>query len=176
MAEESGAASTSMAGLSLDEAPEPAQPQPIAVLVIGKSPHAAACQGRPPQSHPPPLTNLCAPHAAGMAGSGKTTFMQRINSHLHTHNIPGYLINLDPAVTHVPYGANIDIRDTVGAHRKQRGARGRGHASSRQQCRRNVSGHQLSRVGQVWRPRPCLRQAAAADMWHSLEGTCLHIL
>ncbi|DBA92666.1 hypothetical protein WJX77_006128 [Trebouxia sp. C0004] len=49
----------------------------------------------------------------GMAGSGKTTLMQRLNSHLHTTSTPGYIINLDPAVTQVPYGANIDIRDTV---------------------------------------------------------------
>jgi GTPase SAR1 family protein len=48
-----------------------------------------------------------------MAGSGKTTLIQRINSHLHQHQLPGYIINLDPAVTHLPYGANIDIRDTV---------------------------------------------------------------
>lgn len=48
-----------------------------------------------------------------MAGSGKTTLLQRLNSHLHTTNTPGYIINLDPAVTQVPYGANIDIRDTV---------------------------------------------------------------
>ena len=48
-----------------------------------------------------------------MAGSGKTTLLQRLDSHLHTTNTPGYIINLDPAVTQVPYGANIDIRDTV---------------------------------------------------------------
>ncbi|EJT98134.1 hypothetical protein DACRYDRAFT_71208 [Dacryopinax primogenitus] len=56
-----------------------------------------------------------------MAGSGKTTFVQRLNSYLHT---PGgkeperqrrapYLVNLDPAVSHTPYEANVDIRDTV---------------------------------------------------------------
>eukprot|EP00887_Chlorella_sp_A99_P002905 scaffold6.g2905.t1 len=49
----------------------------------------------------------------GMAGSGKTTFLQRLNSHLHTKGLPAYVVNLDPAVTHLPYGANIDIRDTV---------------------------------------------------------------
>jgi len=49
----------------------------------------------------------------GMAGSGKTTLMQRLNAHLHQHEIPGYILNLDPAVTHVPYAPNIDIRDTV---------------------------------------------------------------
>eukprot|EP00878_Enallax_costatus_P024564 GHUV01026219.1.p1 GENE.GHUV01026219.1~~GHUV01026219.1.p1 ORF type:complete len:275 (+),score=38.74 GHUV01026219.1:298-1122(+) len=49
----------------------------------------------------------------GMAGSGKTTLIQRINSHMHQKNMAGYIINLDPAVTHLPYGANIDIRDTV---------------------------------------------------------------
>jgi len=49
----------------------------------------------------------------GMAGSGKTTFTQRINSYLHSISSPPYILNLDPAVTHMPYEANIDIRDTV---------------------------------------------------------------
>ncbi|ORY24466.1 hypothetical protein BCR39DRAFT_546718 [Naematelia encephala] len=49
----------------------------------------------------------------GMAGSGKTTLMQRLNSYLHSKDMPPYILNLDPAVTHMPYTANIDIRDTV---------------------------------------------------------------
>ncbi|KDQ58136.1 hypothetical protein JAAARDRAFT_34954 [Jaapia argillacea MUCL 33604] len=51
----------------------------------------------------------------GMAGAGKSTFVQRINSHLHTLNPPSppYILNLDPAVSNVPFEANIDIRDTV---------------------------------------------------------------
>ncbi|CAK9442001.1 uncharacterized protein LODBEIA_P58050 [Lodderomyces beijingensis] len=49
----------------------------------------------------------------GMAGSGKTTFMQRLNSHLHTRKQPPYVINLDPAVLKIPFGANIDIRDSI---------------------------------------------------------------
>lgn len=49
----------------------------------------------------------------GMAGSGKTSLMQRINSHLHMQRSPSYIINLDPAVTSTPYDPNIDIRDTV---------------------------------------------------------------
>lgn len=49
----------------------------------------------------------------GMAGSGKTTLMQRINVHIHQNRLPSYIINLDPAVRTVPYGCNIDIRDTV---------------------------------------------------------------
>ncbi|KAF2094584.1 putative GTPase npa3 [Rhizodiscina lignyota] len=48
-----------------------------------------------------------------MAGSGKTTFMQRINSYLHAKHDPPYVINLDPAVRNVPFEANIDIRDSV---------------------------------------------------------------
>jgi GTPase SAR1 family protein len=48
-----------------------------------------------------------------MAGSGKTTLMQRINAEAHLAKRPSYVINLDPAVVHVPYGANIDIRETV---------------------------------------------------------------
>lgn len=39
--------------------------------------------------------------------------MQRLNSYLHSQNTPPYILNLDPAVTHMPYEANIDIRDTV---------------------------------------------------------------
>lgn len=49
----------------------------------------------------------------GMAGSGKTTFLQRLVYHTQASNIRGYVINLDPAVVTLPFGANIDIRDTV---------------------------------------------------------------
>ncbi|KAK5780911.1 GTPase NPA3 PWA37_003570 [Arxiozyma heterogenica] len=50
----------------------------------------------------------------GMAGSGKTTFMQRLNSYFRSSKkeVP-YVINLDPAVLIVPYGCNIDIRDSI---------------------------------------------------------------
>ncbi|KAI9203650.1 uncharacterized protein BJ171DRAFT_509188 [Polychytrium aggregatum] len=56
-----------------------------------------------------PVVLLC----IGMAGSGKTTFMQRLNSHIHSQQEKPYVINLDPAVGHMPFGANIDIRDTI---------------------------------------------------------------
>ena len=46
-------------------------------------------------------------------GSGKTTFMQRINAHLHAQKQPPYVINLDPAVHSTPFESNIDIRDSV---------------------------------------------------------------
>ncbi|NXW26095.1 GPN1 GTPase, partial [Circaetus pectoralis] len=49
----------------------------------------------------------------GMAGSGKTTFVQRLAAHLHGQCCPPYVINLDPAVHDLPFPANIDIRDTV---------------------------------------------------------------
>ena len=56
----------------------------------------------------------------GMAGSGKTTFVQRLVAHLHTKKIKNpeenkapYVVNLDPACHEVPYPANVDIRDTV---------------------------------------------------------------
>ncbi|KAK4988953.1 hypothetical protein LTR66_003794 [Elasticomyces elasticus] len=57
----------------------------------------------------PPVAVVC----IGMAGSGKTTFVQRINAHLHTAGTPPYVLNLDPAVTRVPFDSNIDIRDSV---------------------------------------------------------------
>uniref|UniRef100_A0A8C5CDP5 GPN-loop GTPase n=1 Tax=Gadus morhua TaxID=8049 RepID=A0A8C5CDP5_GADMO len=44
----------------------------------------------------------------GMAGSGKTTFLQIILTvHLHSKKSPPYVINLDPAVHEVPFPANI---------------------------------------------------------------------
>ncbi|PVU98134.1 hypothetical protein BB559_001770 [Furculomyces boomerangus] len=49
----------------------------------------------------------------GMAGSGKTTFMQRINSHLREKGDIPYVLNLDPAVTNLPFEANIDIKKTI---------------------------------------------------------------
>ncbi|GMT00305.1 hypothetical protein PENTCL1PPCAC_22479 [Pristionchus entomophagus] len=49
----------------------------------------------------------------GMAGSGKTSFVQRLTAHLHAKKTPPYVVNLDPAVRKVPYPVNIDIRDTV---------------------------------------------------------------
>ncbi|KAJ2902659.1 putative atp binding protein [Zalerion maritima] len=56
-----------------------------------------------------PVAIIC----LGMAGSGKTTFVQRINAHLHTKKKPPYVINLDPAVLNVPFDSNIDIRDSI---------------------------------------------------------------
>ncbi|KAJ4817123.1 GPN-loop GTPase 1 [Rhynchospora pubera] len=49
----------------------------------------------------------------GMAGTGKTTFMHRLVCHTKASNMRGYVLNLDPAVLSLPFGANIDIRDTV---------------------------------------------------------------
>ncbi|TRM66579.1 hypothetical protein BD626DRAFT_483137 [Schizophyllum amplum] len=49
----------------------------------------------------------------GMAGAGKSTFVQRINSYLHSKSTPPYVLNLDPAVSYVPFEPNIDIRDTI---------------------------------------------------------------
>ncbi|KAJ4950082.1 hypothetical protein NE237_026914 [Protea cynaroides] len=49
----------------------------------------------------------------GMAGSGKTTFLHRLVCHTQASNIRGYVVNLDPAVMSLPFGANIDVRDTV---------------------------------------------------------------
>ena len=57
----------------------------------------------------PPVAVIC----VGMAGSGKTTFMQRLNLHLHSIHEPPYVINLDPAVKTVPFESNIDIRDSI---------------------------------------------------------------
>ena len=63
----------------------------------------------------------------GMAGSGKTTLMkvfsllikhlclilQRLSTFMTYNDKNAYVVNLDPAVSNLPYIPNIDIRDTV---------------------------------------------------------------
>lgn len=49
----------------------------------------------------------------GMAGTGKTTLVHRLQHYAVEQDISAYFINLDPAVLQVPYNVNIDIRDTV---------------------------------------------------------------
>lgn len=48
----------------------------------------------------------------GMAGSGKTSFVQRLAIRDFVTYKP-YVINLDPACKDIPYNVNIDIRDTI---------------------------------------------------------------
>ncbi len=77
---------------------------PIVVIVLGRSCVAATC-----------VLVDCHVYAinTGMAGSGKTTLMKRLQHHLHKTSSPCYVVNLDPAVSNLPYEPNIDIRDTV---------------------------------------------------------------
>jgi GTPase SAR1 family protein len=49
----------------------------------------------------------------GTAGSGKTTLVHRLSLELAMRGDSTYILNLDPAVLHLPYQPNIDIRDTV---------------------------------------------------------------
>ncbi|KAF4622000.1 hypothetical protein D9613_009297 [Agrocybe pediades] len=72
---------------------------------------AAAGPSSAPAKDKKPITII----TIGMAGAGKSTFVQRLNAHLHAKEPPSppYILNLDPAVTYVPYEPNIDIRDTV---------------------------------------------------------------
>lgn len=43
----------------------------------------------------------------GMAGSGKTSFVQKLTQLGHLQNMKPYVINLDPACSEVPYHTNI---------------------------------------------------------------------
>lgn len=43
----------------------------------------------------------------GMAGSGKTSLVKRIQTYLHYKQTPPYVVNLDPACAEVPYLTNI---------------------------------------------------------------------
>lgn len=43
----------------------------------------------------------------GMAGSGKTTFVSKLDSYLQQYKRSPYLVNLDPACKNMPYQPNI---------------------------------------------------------------------
>ena len=49
----------------------------------------------------------------GMAGSGKTTFVQKLEEEIANIDKDSYIINLDPAVMDTLYEPNLDIRDTI---------------------------------------------------------------
>mmetsp|Transcript_129671 Transcript_129671/g.403272 ORF Transcript_129671/g.403272 Transcript_129671/m.403272 type:complete len:350 (+) Transcript_129671:151-1200(+) len=49
----------------------------------------------------------------GMAGSGKSTWMNRMVVRLQSLKKRVYTVNLDPAVRNLAYPINVDIRDTV---------------------------------------------------------------
>jgi len=66
-----------------------------------------------PNGDLPASRETCCILVLGMAGSGKSTFVQRLTSYLLMKQQPPYIINLDPAVHEVAYPVNIDIRDTV---------------------------------------------------------------
>ncbi len=97
-------------------------PKPTVIIVIGGTRTSAGAPAHAERHQRPrapagyssvtvlPRASL---PAAGMAGSGKTTLIQRLQSHLYSQQSPPYIINMDPAVTHMPYSPNIDIRDTV---------------------------------------------------------------
>ena len=57
-----------------------------------------------------PICVIC----VGMAGSGKTSLVQRIQESLEEDEEgSAYCVNLDPATLSLPYDASIDIRDTI---------------------------------------------------------------
>ena len=74
----------------------------------------------------PPPPRATAMIVIGMAGSGKSTFVSKLASHLgqraasaaeESHATRPYLINIDPAVSTLGYAPNVDIRDTIDYHR-----------------------------------------------------------
>jgi GTPase SAR1 family protein len=88
-----------------------AAPAPLAgaaAAAADAAPAAAASRRRLPDESAPVCLIV-----VGMAGSGKSTFVQRLNAHLHERRLDSYFVNLDPAVASLPYAPNVDIRDTV---------------------------------------------------------------
>jgi GPN-loop GTPase len=48
-----------------------------------------------------------------MAGSGKTTFVKKLEEEIANKDKESYIINMDPAVHDTLYEPNLDIRDTI---------------------------------------------------------------
>ncbi len=57
------------------------------------------------------MVNIC--YLVGTAGSGKTTLVSSLHQYLKQKGASLTLVNLDPAVRHIPYQADIDIRDYI---------------------------------------------------------------
>ncbi len=57
------------------------------------------------------MTNIC--YLVGTAGSGKTVLTSSLQTYLTTKGASLTTVNLDPAVKHIPYQADIDIRDYI---------------------------------------------------------------
>jgi GPN-loop GTPase len=84
-------------------ATSPSPQQPVAIVCIGMAGQSASMF----------TVKVISNTYVHNPGSGKTTFMQRINAHLHQKRDLPYVMNLDPAVLRVPFDCNIDIRDSV---------------------------------------------------------------
>ncbi|MFX0084142.1 MAG: ATP/GTP-binding protein [Candidatus Hodarchaeota archaeon] len=61
------------------------------------------------------MPNIC--YIVGTAGSGKTMLTDSLQRFLLTKGASFTTINLDPAVQHIPYQADIDIRDYIDYNR-----------------------------------------------------------
>lgn len=57
------------------------------------------------------MTNIC--YLVGTAGSGKTMLTSALQQYLTNKGASLTIVNLDPAVQHVPYQADVDIRDYI---------------------------------------------------------------
>eukprot|EP00624_Nannochloropsis_granulata_P000523 evm.model.NODE_11975_length_8694_cov_15.978146.1 len=84
-------------------------PSPVSVAAPASAALGDDATSTPPAFRKKPIVLLF----MGMAGSGKTTLVQRLNLELNAKGTKSYYVNLDPAVKSVPFAANIDIRDTV---------------------------------------------------------------
>lgn len=72
---------------------------------------AAAATADAPSSSP--ATTPVVILVVGMAGTGKSTLVHRMQHYAQANQLRSYFINMDPAVTHTSYHVNVDIRDSV---------------------------------------------------------------
>lgn len=68
--------------------------------------------GREANEEKPKTESLISPICLivlGMAGSGKTTFVSKLDTYLRQYKRSPYLVNLDPACKNMPYKPNIGM-------------------------------------------------------------------
>jgi hypothetical protein len=116
LSESASMASPPAARAAADPSAATCEPCEAAAPSSGASVSSAAAPSSgasPSASGSPSASSPTVAIVIGMAGSGKTSLMQRVNAYRHAKSSPPYVINLDPAVRDLPYDANVDIRDTV---------------------------------------------------------------
>ncbi|KAL8425929.1 hypothetical protein Efla_000906 [Eimeria flavescens] len=99
--------SSSSSGSASQQHQQPAEAAAAAAAAAGDADASEAAAAETRKNGPLVLL------ITGMAGSGKSTLVKAMDEHLRSCGKRTYLLNLDPAVVHLTFSPNVDIRDSV---------------------------------------------------------------